>query len=198
MRAWCLWLLCWNPITHEIPVSSEAVAPKTPVPYWSIFQEVTGVRAMERAAQCRQESAFNPLAKSWVGAMGLMQAMPTSWKWYQDVGWVPKTVASPYDSPYWAIVGGHRHQSYLEARTREWTGALAAYNWGRLDRIRKAQVQAELMGFHSREWPRFLKIPAETQGYITRIPSIHVPWVKARVATLGPSAPVPGPSAPIQ
>lgn len=71
--------------------------------------------------------------------------------------------------------------NYLEARTKEWTGALAAYNWGRLDRIRKAQVQAELMGLPAREWPRFLKIPEETKGYIDRIPRVHVPWVKERI-----------------
>lgn len=164
------------------PISQEpllAPAPKEPVPFWSIFQEVCGSRAIERAAQCRQESAFNPKAESWVHAQGLMQAMPVSWKWYQDMKWVPKD-KQPWD-PYWSIVGGHAHQSFLEARTKEWTGALAAYNWGRLDRIRKAQIQAELLGFPARDWQKFLKIPEETRGYVTRIPNIQVPWVKARV-----------------
>jgi soluble lytic murein transglycosylase-like protein len=123
--------------------------------------------------------AFNPKAESWVHAAGLMQAMPATWQWYIDMGIVPKG-ATPWE-PQWSIVGGHWHMNYLEARTRSWNAALAAYNWGRLDRIRKAQTQAELLGFPSSEWHRFMKIPAETAGYVDRIPRVHKPWVQANL-----------------
>ena len=151
----------------------------SPPPYYEEFVKVCGPRAVDRLAQCRQESAFNPQAVSWVGARGLMQAMPGTWKWYQDQGVVPSG-AHPFQIEY-SIAGGHWHMNFLEARTKEWTGALAAYNWGRLDRIRKAQTQAELMGLPAKEWPRFLKIPAETAGYIDRIPRVHVPWIKEKI-----------------
>lgn len=150
-----------------------AGSPPQGVPFWSEFQRVAGPRAVERAAQIRQESAFDPSAVSWVGARGIAQFMPATWsQWGQG--------KDPFD-PHAGIYSQHLYMNHLEARTREWTGALAAYNWGRVDRIRKAQLQAESLGLPAREWRRFLKIPTETEKYINRIQTVHVPWVKAQV-----------------
>jgi hypothetical protein len=81
----------------------------------------------------------------------------------------------------------HRYMLWLEARTWDPAAALASYNCG-LGNVRKAQRAAELLGAtDSRAWLR-VGLPrvtgrhaAETQGYVQRIETVHVPWVKARV-----------------
>lgn len=137
--------------------------------------------AMEVVYQlpAQDDIAICPRPSDRTRAVDRRPTAPIARKWYQANGVVPSG-ATPFQIEY-SITGGHWHMNYLEARTKEWTGALAAYNWGRLDRIRKAQTQAELMGFSAKEWPRFLKIPAETAGYIDRIPRVHVPWVKEKI-----------------
>jgi hypothetical protein len=149
------------------------------VPYWSDFQRIAGPRAIERAAQVRQESAFQVRAVSHVGARGLAQFMPSTWaQWGRG--------ADPFD-PVAGIDAQHRYMIWLEARTWEPAAALAGYNAG-LGNVRKAQVVASSMGLtDSRAWLR-VGLPrvtgrhaAETQGYVDRIERIHIPWVKARV-----------------
>lgn len=149
------------------------------VPYWPLFVLHAGPLAVERAAQCRQESNFTPTAVSRVGAQGLMQAMPTTWTWYQEMGWVVKGAAPT--EPASAIAGGCAHMAWLNGRTHLESASLAAYNWGHLDRIRRAQYRAEMAGLPSEEWTRAIELPAETADYIERIPNKHVPWVRARV-----------------
>jgi soluble lytic murein transglycosylase-like protein len=67
-----------------------------------------------------QESRFNPLARSPVGALGLMQFMP-------------KTAAqfniNPLD-PVQSIKAAGLYMSQLYRQTGTWSAALAAYNWG--------------------------------------------------------------------
>jgi membrane-bound lytic murein transglycosylase F len=77
-----------------------------------------------------QESLFNPRARSWAGAMGLLQLMPAT---AREVG-----VRNPYD-PEENVAGGARYLQWLEER---WTAEvpdpeqrlrfiLASYNVGR-------------------------------------------------------------------
>lgn len=149
------------------------------IPYWSTFRQVAGPRAIDRAAQCRQESGFNPSAVSWVGARGIAQFMPATWsQWGQS--------SDPFD-PVAGIQAQHAYMLWLEERTWDPAAALASYNCG-LGNVRKAQRAAALLGVDdSRAWlrvglPRVTgKHAAETQCYVRRIETIHVPWVKARV-----------------
>lgn len=149
------------------------------IPFWTDFQRIAGPRAVERAAQVRQESAFNPRATSYVGARGIAQFMPGTWaQWGEG--------ADPFD-PIAGIDAQHRYMLWLEARTWDQAAAIAAYNAG-LGNVRKAQYAASLMGVtDSRAWLR-VGLPkvtgrhaAETQGYVDRIERVHVPWVKARI-----------------
>jgi soluble lytic murein transglycosylase-like protein len=156
------------------------------VPYWGTFQAVAGPRAVDRAAQVRAESAFNPRAQSYIlrngekvpCAQGLAQFTPATWKDWGKGGspWVPED----------AIDAQHAYMLYLEGRcSGDWVAALGAYNAG-LGSIRKAQRLAVAMGLPgNRAWLQALPgvtkhHAAETQGYVLRIETVHIPWVKKR------------------
>lgn len=152
------------------------------VPFWPTFQAVAGPRAVDRAAQVRQESGFKPSAVSPAGARGIAQFMPATWAQWG-------TGQDPFD-PCAGINSQHRYMNYLEGRTGgDWAAALGAYNAG-LGTVRKAQRLADQMGLPGqRAWIQAqYSIPGrrkafsdETAGYIYRIETVHVPWVRQRV-----------------
>lgn len=102
------------------------------------------------AAQTFQESKFDPTARSWAGAMGLLQLMPGT---AQEVG-----VRDPYD-PGQNVAGGAR---YLQKLAEQWSGeiadpderlkfVLASYNTGR-GHVQDAQRLAEKNGRDPHVW----------------------------------------------
>jgi membrane-bound lytic murein transglycosylase F len=101
------------------------------------------------AAQVYQESKFNPMAKSWVGAAGLMQLMPATAK---EVG-----VTNVYD-PKQSLEGGVKYLEKLIARfdktlplSERYNFAFASYNagYGHLIDARKLATQ---MGWDRDVW----------------------------------------------
>jgi soluble lytic murein transglycosylase len=82
------------------------------------------------AAVARTESGFNPSAESGVGALGLMQLLPSTAKWVTTLdGWKgPKNPAltNPQDS----LELGACYLSYLLHRFDNPTAVIAAYNAG--------------------------------------------------------------------
>lgn len=86
------------------------------------------------AGQIEQESAWNPKARSPVGAIGLMQFMPATARWADTAnawGAVDPT------NPAWAIRAGVWYDRWLFERVRKadstcdrWLFALSAYNGG--------------------------------------------------------------------
>lgn len=127
------------------------------------------------AAQIKQESAFNPNAKSPVGAMGLMQIMPATWEEEAArIGLPPNS--NPYDVENNIAVGC----SYMGIRMAKWGSprpdidriclALASYNAG-FGHLLKAQRLAggvndyasiiarlpEVTGHHSKETIQYVE-----------------------------------------
>lgn len=97
-----------------------------------------------------QESLFNPRARSWAGAMGLLQLMPAT---AREVG-----VTNPYD-PEDNVAGGARYLQWLE---NQWVNdvadadqrlrfILASYNVGR-GHVQDAQRLAEKHGDDPLRW----------------------------------------------
>ena len=134
-------------------------------------------------AQAMAESNLNPDARSWVGAKGLMQLMPATYKEIKsknpDMGEI--------NDPRWNIAAGIYYDSRL---WRAWTDpasitdrirfVLSSYNAGRTT-ILKAQDTATQEGLDAREWPSVEvvapRVPRwrheETLGYVRRIQSFY-------------------------
>lgn len=116
------------------------------------------------AALVRQESSFNPRARSWVGATGLSQIMPATGKWI-----APRVGVYDFHPSYLTVpeVNLQMGAIYLRDQLRRYDGArdlaLAAYNAGpgRADRWRRE------LGY-GRDVDAFReKIPyAETRHYV--------------------------------
>ena len=107
-------------------------------------EDRNGLPAGLLVRQAWQESRFKPNAVNAVsGAQGLMQFMPaTAREWGVD----------PFD-PQSAADGAGRYMSWLYDKTSSWTLALAAYNWGIGNVLRKGISAA----------------PTETQNYVAQI-----------------------------
>ena len=117
-------------------------------------------------AQIKAESAFNPDAVSPVGAMGLCQFMPGTWKEWEDgtPGIQPVQVGAKLIDPRDPEDAIQAQAFYMRWLLDLFAGdeqkTLAAYNWGPTN-VRKA-VQAK-----GAEWSSLL--PDETQKYVARI-----------------------------
>lgn len=135
--------------------------------YDEIFKKYASEYALDwllLKAQVKQESRFNPDAKSPVGAEGLAQFMPLTWKeWYDGI---PGIQGKPTDihDPDSCI---HAQTAYMAWLIKQFNGniklALSAYNWGigfvkRLVLHRGNQYES-LVSF----------MPRETQNYVHRI-----------------------------
>ena len=143
------------------------------IPFEAEFRAVAGPRWIDRAAQVKAESLFQPNVTAPDGGMGLAQFMPKTWSWAKAQGWVPAD-ASAYD-PHWAIVGQNAYMIWNEDRTGgRLDPALGAYNAG-LGSIRKAQCLADQLGLEGQgAWlaalPRVTgpRNSAITRAYIAR------------------------------
>lgn len=117
-------------------------------------------------AQAIAESNLDPRAKSPVGARGLMQFMPATWREYWDklYGSRGLPTGSPFN-PEESIRAGARYmRDLLRAFDGDLDQALAAYNWG-WGRVRR----------HVRKHGRLdhSLLPEETSRYIARIRRHH-------------------------
>lgn len=129
------------------------------------------------AAQCYQESGFDPNAVSWAGAGGLMQIMPGT---ATELGLSERDVFNPTAN----ISAAAR---YLRQLSEKWSDVadpgericfvLASYNGG-IGHIRDAQALARKHGRNPRSWaevshfvlnlsqPRFYRDPVVQHGYM--------------------------------
>ena len=129
------------------------------------------------AAQCYQESTFDPKAKSWAGAQGLMQIMPAT----ADMLGLPRDKV--YD-PESNIAAAAKYLGQLEAkfndipdRYNKQNFVLASYNGG-YNHIRDAMALTEKHGGNKLSWddvsqyvlklatPQFYSDPVVKYGYM--------------------------------
>lgn len=129
------------------------------------------------AAQCYQESGFDPNAVSWAGARGLMQLMPATARQY---GLNEQQVYSPREN----IFAAASHLSHLQGRFASIADpderirfVLAAYNGG-YGHVSDAQALARKHGGDPHRWadvgyyvrhldqPRYYRDPAVRYGYM--------------------------------
>lgn len=109
------------------------------------------------------ESAFNPKARSPVGAAGLFQLMPPTAQWLGLSTFVPDERLDPEKSGAAAA----RYLKYLYGHFKDWKLALAAYNLGE-GRLRKLMTQHKASSFEALS-PR---LPAETQMYVPKFAAV--------------------------
>lgn len=122
--------------------------------YDHLFQRYSGTARMDwrlMAAQCYQESCFDPNAKSWAGACGLMQIMPST----ADHLGLPMSAIHDAESnvaaaaKYMAELQGHF--SDIGDPTQRVLFALAAYNGG-FHHIRDAMALTRKHGGNPYNW----------------------------------------------
>lgn len=88
-----------------------------------------GVDPLLMAALVREESRFDPLAKSWVGATGLAQLMPFTAEWV--VKQVPDVSGRPLTDPHTNLQLGAWYLAFTHRTfARDSMYAVAAYNGG--------------------------------------------------------------------
>lgn len=99
-------------------------------PYVTVYAEKYGVPKNLIYSVIRTESDFESGAVSRVGAIGLMQIMPDTFKWLtDDILFEHMEVGMLYD-PETNIRYGTYYLSYLYDRYGDWDLAITAYNGG--------------------------------------------------------------------
>ena len=134
-------------------------------------------------AQGMAESGLDSTAKSWVGARGVMQLMPSTFK---EISTVRPEFAS-IDDPEWNIAAGIMHDRYLwklwenkVPEEEQHRFMFASYNAGE-GTINRARGVAQTK-FGTPDWPNIERVAPtvtrwrylETLGYVKRIDSTYL------------------------
>ena len=161
------------------------------------------------AAQCYQESTFDPQARSWAGACGLMQIMPGT---ADHLGLARANIFNPEQNIAAAVkyLGElERNFSDIREHSERTKFVLAAYNGGHFH-IRDAMALAQKNGHNPHHWrevepyvlglsqPQYYNDPVVRNGYmrgsetVDYVRKIHERWngyrgVKTVRAVEGPS-----------
>jgi soluble lytic murein transglycosylase len=117
------------------------------------------------AAVIREESSYDARARSWVGAVGLMQLMPETARLVAaDVGVRLAEPAGLWEPPVNIVLGAH-YLAQLRTRFREPLLAVASYNAG------PHRVQRWLTQYRSADLEEFVdQIPFdETRAFVKRV-----------------------------
>ena len=130
-------------------------------------------------AQGMAESGLSPTAKSWVGARGIMQLMPST---YRDIA-SHRPEMTAIDDPQWNIAAGIMHDRDMWTLWRDsvpdddrWRFMFAGYNAGE-GTIFRAQGVARASKLNERTWPNIESVAPtvprwrykETLGYVRTI-----------------------------
>jgi membrane-bound lytic murein transglycosylase F len=130
-------------------------------------------------AQAMAESDLNPAAKSWVGARGLMQLMPTTFQAIQS----KRPELTSIDDPEWNIAAGIMHDRYLwqlwkthGSNDERRACMFASYNAGE-GTLARAHTTARTEQLDDMTWTSIERVAPkvqrwryrETLGYVGRI-----------------------------
>ena len=122
------------------------------------------------------ESAFDPRARSPVGAAGLFQLMPATAKRYGLRRW-------PWDQRYQPEPSARAAAQYLKQLHKQfgdWPLTVAAYNAG------EGTVQKLLDRFNTRSFDRIAThLPAETQMFVPKVEATLMRREGVKLAKLG-------------
>ena len=94
------------------------------------YSEENSVPAALTFAVIKVESNFDKYAESSVGAMGLMQIMPSTYKWLAQSKFDEIPITALLHTPETNIRYGTYYLRYLYDKFGTWEKALIAYNWG--------------------------------------------------------------------
>ena len=152
----------------------DALDLRFPMPYqdtFSHFGDVQRVPPTELMAIARRESAFFPLARSPVGARGLMQVMPATGKQVASQIGRSHSTGALYDVEHNVLLGSAYYRQLLDRFDGNRIFALAAYNAGphRVDRWRNSgdeRLSVEL-------WVETIPF-RETRNYVQAVLSYNV------------------------
>ena len=117
------------------------------------------------AAVIREESSYDPRARSWVGAVGLMQLMPDTARLVAAAAGIPLVESAGLWEPPVNIALGTQYLAELRARFHEPLLVVASYNAGphRVQRWLAARSPADLEEFVD-------QIPFdETRAFVKRV-----------------------------
>ncbi len=108
------------------------------------------------------ESALNPQAVSWAGAVGMWQFMPATGRAYdlQVTGWIDER-----RDPEKPTRAAARHLVDLYERFGDWHLAIAGYNCG-AGNVRSALRRARRNGRPATFWGAYPYLPRETRNYV--------------------------------
>lgn len=148
----------WQQRTAKLPPSPHAKLAGRLKPVFSA-QQVPA----ELVWLAEVESAFNPRARSPVGAVGLFQLMPTT-ATMMGLKLQPQDERTDPDKNAQAAA---KYLRYLFARFQDWRLTLAAYNAGET-RVRNLLARQRATTFDAIA----KRLPAETQMYVPRVEAV--------------------------
>lgn len=147
----------------EITLTHDILSILYPRPFWeAVVNTNSSIDPILAISLIRQESGFNPEAKSRVGATGLMQLMPTTAQMFQKRV-TPKNLEDPFLN---IKIGTQYFSKLLKRYDDNIVHSLAAYNAGesRVDRWQNEYFHGDSTLHHIEEIP-FL----ETKKYVKLI-----------------------------
>jgi soluble lytic murein transglycosylase-like protein len=131
------------------------------------YAEQNNLDWLQIKAQIKQESAFDPDARSHADAMGLGQFMPMTWvEWAENLS---IKGADPFNPEHNIRLTCAYMRWLLRQFNQDLRAALAAYNWG-IGNVKKAMAK------HGLAWLGFA--PLETIQYLRKINENYNDYMK--------------------
>jgi soluble lytic murein transglycosylase len=161
-------------LASQLPISqSERNYYRYPLAYWELVQQKAQERDLDPhliLALIRQESMFDPRARSPATALGLMQLIPpTAARVAKQLGLPAPTQDKLFDPELNVALGTQYLKDLLQRYSHNWFKAIAAYNAGEaaVDRWEREIVTDDIEEFVER-------IPyIETRGYVKLVVRNH-------------------------